>query len=293
VTFTRIAIIYNPAAGRPREREQVVDRLAELLVTAGRHVEVMPTRYPGHATELARKAVDRGFDLVVAHGGDGTMNEVLQALVGTDATLCFWPGGTANVLAAEIGFPAKPEHVFTRILAGNVQRVTVGKANQRYFMLMAGVGLDAAVAGSVDRHLKERLGKAAFAVAALQFLRRWELPSFQVRLDGEEVEGRFLVAGNGHSYGGGFRLTPMAQLTDPHLDICIFDSGTRVAYLGYAVAALAGRHPQLPGVIYRKVQRAEIISPGGRPVPVQLDGEVVGTLPLILEAVPEAVRLLV
>lgn len=294
MTFHRIGLIYNPNSGRPRERQASVNRLASMLREAGRQVEVYPTQRPNHATELAREAVEQGCDLVVANGGDGTMNEVLQALVGTRATLGFWPGGTANVLAAEINFPSRIGEVVKRILAGNVKRVTVGKANDRYFLLMAGVGIDAAVAGSVDPRLKKRLGKAAFVISAMKFLWNWQLEPFRVHLPGEEdVLGRFVVAGNAHSYGGGLRLTPEADLSDPNLDLCIFTSESRSVYLAYAAAAFFGTHPALPGVIYRKVSRALITSAGRTDAPVQLDGEVTGVLPLALEAIPGGVSLLV
>jgi YegS/Rv2252/BmrU family lipid kinase len=292
VAFSRIAVIYNPHAGRPRERQGAVDRFASLLRERGREVEVCPTEQPLHATALAHQAVAGGCDLVVAHGGDGTMNEVLQALVGTPATLGFWPGGTANLLAAEIGFPERVDEVVERILAGRAIAATVGKANDRHFLLMAGIGLDAAVVAGVDPDLKRRLGKGAFGVAALQYIYRWDLAPFHVTLpDGERFEARFLVAGNAGTYGGGFRLTPEADLSDPCLDLCIFSAEARFDYLRVAAAAVVGAHRKLAGVTYRKVHRARVTS--DVPIPVQLDGEVTGTLPLTLEAVPEAVRLLV
>ncbi|MFZ5815127.1 MAG: diacylglycerol/lipid kinase family protein [Bacillota bacterium] len=294
MSFQRIAVIYNPNSGRPRERTTGLRRFTALLEQAGREVAVCPTERPNHASELARQKVGEGFDLIVAHGGDGTMNEVLQGVVGSRATLGFWPGGTANVLAAEIHFPSRVEEVVRRILAGRTVEVTVGKANDRYFLLMVGVGLDAAVAGSVDPWLKKRFGKAAFGWAALQFAWRWELAPFRVQIPGDnEIVGRFVVAGNAHSYGGGFQLTPRAELTDPYLDLCIFTSDSPGDYLRYALAAVLGLHREMPGVIYRKVTSVQITSAGPRAAPVQLDGEVVGTLPVSLQAIPRALHLLI
>lgn len=293
MTFSRVAVIYNPSSGRPRERSRSVERFSALLRSSGLAVDILPTQRPAHATELAREAVAHGCDLVVANGGDGTMNEVLQALVGTNATLGFWPGGTANLLAHEIHFPSDVNEVARRILAGQVKRVTVGKANQRYFLLMAGIGVDAAVARGVDPRLKHNIGKAAFAVSAAGFMWRWDLSPFRVYLPDEEALGRFVVAGNARSYGGGLRLTPRADLTDPYLDICIFDSAFRMDYLRYALGAVFGAHQNMPGVTYRKVKWARIVSAAPENAPLQLDGEVVGTLPVQLEALPEGVKLLV
>jgi YegS/Rv2252/BmrU family lipid kinase len=294
VTFSRIAVIYNPNSGRPRERQQAVDRFAELLQNAGRTVDICPTEHPNHATDLAREAIARGCQLVIANGGDGTMNEVLQAVVGTDATLGFWPGGTANVLAAEIGFPAQVDRVVERVLRAHTMKCTVGKANSRYFLLMAGVGMDAAVSAAVDPGLKRKFGKAAFGVAALKYFWRGEFQPVRVQFPGEEVVGRFVVAGNAHSYGGGFRLTPNADLTDPELDICVFNADNRMEFLKFALAAVAGWHQGMANVVYRKVRSARILSASeDEAAPVQLDGEVTGGLPLQLEAIPAAVNLLV
>ncbi len=292
--FTRIALIYNPRSGRPRERVASVNRFASMLRNVGREVGIYATQRSNHATELAEQAVANGCDLVIAHGGDGTMNEVLQAVCGTNVTIGFWPGGTANVLASEINFPARVADVVQRVLDGQVQKVTVGKANDRYFLLMAGIGIDAAVVRAVDADLKRFVGKAAFMISALKLIWNWKLEPFRVHMSGEEVLGRFVVAGNAQSYGGGFRLTPTAKLTDPELDLCIFTSERRLDYVAIAVAALMfGAHKNLPGVIYRKVKHARITSAAATEAPVQVDGEVVGTLPLNLQAIPEGVRLLV
>lgn len=264
------------------------------LEMGGLPAVAMPTALPNHAMELARQAIDSGCDLVIAHGGDGTMNEVLQGVVGTDATLAFWPGGTANVLALEIQFPTDLFGVASRILRGQVEHVTVGRANDRYFLLMAGIGLDAAVTVGVDPELKKRLGKAAFAVSALKVAYDWNLSPFRVHLPGgEEVVGRYVVAGNAASYGGGFQVTPRADLKDEYLDLCIFTSEKLIDYVIYATAALVGAHRELDGVIYRKVQRCQITQAGYQAANVQLDGEVSGELPLTLEAIPRSLKLLV
>lgn len=294
LAFKRAAIIFNPASGRPRERQTAVEVMVRRLEMGGLDAVAMPTALPNHATELARQAIADGCDLIVAHGGDGTMNEVLQSVVGTEATLAFWPGGTANVLATEIQFPITLEGVAQRILRGQVERVTVGKANERYFLLMAGIGLDAAVTIGVDPELKKKFGKAAFAISALKVAYEWNLAPFKVHLpSGEEIIARYVVAGNAHSYGGGFQVTPRADLKDEYLDLCIFTSDKRINYVLYATAALVGAHSELDGVIYRKVRRCRITEETDVCDLVQLDGEVAGRLPLELEAIAQGVKLLV
>ncbi|MGE5672920.1 MAG: diacylglycerol/lipid kinase family protein [Mycobacterium leprae] len=294
MSFRRVAVVYNPKSGRPRERERVISQFVQRLHQAGQDAQAYATQHPNHATQLAQQAIADGCDLVIAHGGDGTMNEVLQAVAGTDATLGFWPGGTANVLAVEIGFPRDLNGVLRRVLNARTRQSTVGKANDRYFLLMTGIGLDAAVAAGVQPYLKERLGKGAFAVSAIRVIHEWNLPPLWVELeDGERIEGRFIVAGNAHSYGGGFQFTPRAKLEDPHLDLCIFESGAKVDYIKYVLAAPFGAHLMLDGVTYRKVRKARVMAGADHNVPVQLDGEVAGALPLTLESIPEGVKLLV
>lgn len=294
LAFRRAAIIFNPASGRPRERQTAVEVMVRRLELSGLEAVALPTALPNHATALARQAIAEGCDLIIAHGGDGTMNEVLQAMVGTEATLAFWPGGTANVLATEIQFPVTLEGVAQRILRGQVERVTVGKANERYFLLMAGIGLDAAVTIGVDPELKKRFGKAAFAISALKVAYEWNLAPFRVHLPGgEEIIAQYVVAGNAHSYGGGFQVTPRADLKDEYLDLCIFTSAKRIDYVIYATAALVGAHRELDGVIYRKVKRCRITEASDVCDLVQLDGEVAGRLPLDLEAIAQGVKLLV
>ena len=153
--MTRSAtLIYNPHAGRPRDRHHAAARMVDALRRRGLQVEARATAGPGDAERLSRDALAANVDTVIVHGGDGTVNEALQPLVRGTTALAVWPGGTANVLAYELGLPRAVEPVADMIAAGRAHRVSIGQAGQRYFLLITGVGMDAAVVRAVNRRLE-------------------------------------------------------------------------------------------------------------------------------------------
>ncbi len=210
--MTRSAvIIYNPGSGRRRGRHQAVSQMVELLQPRGLSVEPRATAAPGDATRLSRDALAAGVQTIVVHGGDGTVNEALQPLVGGPTPLAVWPGGTANVLARELALPGDLEGVADMIAAGRTRRVSVGRAGSRYFLVMAGVGLDAALVRAVNPRLKRLTGQGAFWIAWLQQLIRWQPQPFMIEVDGQRYGATFTVLANAASYGGGLRIAPASQ----------------------------------------------------------------------------------
>ena len=283
-------LIYNPGAGRPRRRSNAVSRMVELLRRRGLSVEARATAAPGDATRLACEAVAAGVETIVVHGGDGTINEALQALVGGKTPLAIWPGGTANVLAQELGLPAAPDSVADMIAAGQTRRVSVGRAGTRYFLAMAGIGLDAAVARAVNPRLKRLLGPNAFWLAWAQLIVRWHPPSFVVEVDGQRYGATFTVLDNAASYAGGLRLAPRASLDSECLDLCLFEWTDRRRYVRHLRAGMAGTHLGLPGVTYVQARQA---TASGAGVWVQADGELLGELPMSFQCVPAALSVVV
>lgn len=303
MAFHRVAVISNPAARRSRRRPGDVAALCAALNAAGVATDPLFTQAPGDATRLAAGAVAAGADLVVAHGGDGTVSEVLQGVAGSPSTLAIWPGGTANVLAHDLQMPLAPAAMAQRILAGVTRAVTAGLAaapdgTTRYFLAMAGIGLDAAVTAAVRPELKRRLGKGAFVLsAASHILVTWRPIPFRLRWtcpDGSagETQATFAVLGNTASYGGGLRLTPTASLVAETLELCAFTAPTRPSLLPHLLTAPFGRHRGRPGVTYATVTAVDAEPLAAGPAPVQLDGELAGHLPCRFWAVPAAVNLL-
>jgi diacylglycerol kinase (ATP) len=286
-----VRIIYNPGAGRSRGRSQAVSHMVELLQRRGLRVDAHATSAPGDATRLSREALAAGADLVVVHGGDGTVNEAMQPLVGGSTALAVWPGGTANVLMRELGLPRNPERVADMIAAGRTRRVTVGRAGERYFLLMAGVGLDAALVREVNPRLKRLAGQGAFWFAALQQFVRWEPRRFLVEVEGRRYEATFALLANAACYAGAMRIAPHASMESDHLDLCLIDWTDRRRFVRHARAGFTGTLAGLPGVTYLKVRSATAL--GNDAVSVQVDGELLGQLPMTFACVPAALSLVV
>jgi diacylglycerol kinase (ATP) len=286
-----VFIIYNPRSGNQRAKKAEVANFSSLLNGLGFEVEVRETLEPNHATTLSREAVDRKFDLVVAHGGDGTMNEVLQGMVGSRTPLVVWPGGTANVVALDLNLPRRPSEIVEMIAQDNRKRVTIGKAGLRYFFFTAGIGLDAEVITAVNAQLKKHIGKGAFWIAGFSHLVKWQPTDITFKIDDKVYEGTFAVIGNSYGYGGTLSLTPFARMDDEMLDICIFSGKSKIQYINYLVACLNKDQIGRDGVTYLKTRRIEANSI--KPLPIQVDGELIGFLPMVFEAVPDALTLIV
>jgi YegS/Rv2252/BmrU family lipid kinase len=256
---------------------------------AGCTYVVRETTGPGDALRFAREALDGGCDLVVAAGGDGTVNEVINGLGGAPLPLAIVPLGTANVLAAEIGLRTDPEAVARTIAQGEPRPVSLGQADGRRFLLMAGAGFDAHVVQGVSVPLKRWLGKGAYVYASLRQLLAFPFRQYRVRVDGVEYRAASVVIANGRHYAGRHLCAPAADLGHPTLEVCLFERSGRLAVVVYALALLTGRLPRLKSLRIVSGRRIEI---AGRPgEPLQGDGDVIGQLDTVIEVLPEALRL--
>jgi len=281
-------IIGNPKAGRHKGKDQL-KRCAEILRSGGLDVEVWPTERPQHATELASLA---GARLVAAAGGDGTVNEVVNGLE-TDATLGVLPLGTANVLARELGLPLNAEAACERILAGKERRIDVGvatdrKGRERRFTCMAGMGFDAHVVNEVTPRLKRYLKILAFPLAALKVYLEGDLPPLHI-IDGEDTHvTQFAIVANGQYYGGDFRVAEEAALATGKLEVVLVDRVGRLLRADILTRILA-RRPLDRSMRSFAARELRATSPGAQ-VPVQLDGEVWGRLPMSFRIEPGALK---
>ena len=229
--------------------------------------------------------------MIVVHGGDGTVNEAMQPPVGGPTPIAVWPGGTANVLARELGLPRDLDRVADMLVAGRTLRVSVGLAGQRYFLLMAGIGLDAALVRVVNASRKRLVGQGAFWIAALRQLVRWEPRRFVVEVEGRRYGATFAVLANVASYASGMRIAPQASIDSATLDLCLIDWSDRWRFIRHLRDGFSGTLPTLPGVTYLHVERATAL--GSDAVLVQVDGELLGRLPMSFECLPAALSLIV
>ncbi|MFA4964250.1 MAG: diacylglycerol kinase family protein [Thermoleophilia bacterium] len=289
----RLMAIHNPRSGGGGFKRDVPLMIAALRAM-GYEVDERHTEAVGGGTDLARAAVKEGFDLVCAIGGDGTVNETINGLAGSDLPLAIVPTGTVNVLAMELGIPLDPPDAVRLLEAGTVSWIDLGRANERYFGLMAGVGMDAAVVASLNPVLKKALKEAAFAVQGVASYLTRDEPRFRVTCEDRVVEGYFAVFGNSSNYGGAFGITPLADMRDGLLDVCVLTDKSFLSTAWYWTAALLNAHIRHPKVEYFRTEYAEVaVVDGDKEVLVQTDGEVAGKLPLTCRVVPRALRVVV
>lgn len=289
--FRRGALIYNPRAGRGHHDDPSLRRVRSLLHQRGITLEIHATVQPGDATRLAEEIRHQGSDFVIVKGGDGTLNEVLQGIMGSSLALAVWPAGTANILARLLRIPRDPEALVRMIVAGRVRRISVGRAGSRYFFLMAGIGLDASIVQQVNPALKRYGGILAFWIAGMKHLLTWRAPVFTVELDDDVISATFAAVALSPSYGGGLLIAPDARLDDEWFRVCCVTTRSKWRYLTYLPLAFWGRHVTCRGVVYRKSRRVRAVA--SSPIAVQVDGELAGCLPMSFELIPSAVRVIV
>lgn len=283
-----LPLIYNPIAGGGGERK--ARRAVKVLEELGCRVEPLPTSGAGSATSLARRAARKGVRRLLAAGGDGTINEVINGIAGSGTELAVIPTGTANVLAIELEIPLKIPEACRLAYEGESIAVDLGLAGDRYFALMAGVGFDALVIKNINPVLKKSIRRAAFPVTGLVTLIQEDLPLLKVSAPGHESEGYFVIVANSRYYGGKFGPTPEASMTDGLLDVCVLKGKGLQDMLNFWVATLRKNYVDAELADYFRAKAVEISCPCGEPVPVQTDGEIIGELPLEVSVVPAALK---
>lgn len=284
------AIIGNPNSGKAGDRNYL-ENYAKILRAGGLNTEVLNTEYPNHATELAAEVGDR---IVIAAGGDGTINEVVNGLH-KDATLGILPLGTANVLAREIGLPLNPKKACGRILAGDTFRMDLGiatdrKGTERRFTFVAGIGFDANVIYSVTPWLKRYLKALAFALSAFKVYAEEEFPAIHVLYGDTIYVSQFVIIANGRRYGGDFRVTGGQSLSSGELEAILVErigALLRPDILGRILA----RRPLNKSMRSVNATEFRARAPGAE-VPVQLDGELWGRLPMSFRTEPGALKVI-
>lgn len=257
---------------------------------------MVTTRVPGDASRIAAQAALDGFDEVIVSGGDGTINEALQGLIGTKARLGILPRGTGNVLARELGLPLNVKGAADVIARGRTRIVHLGCAiddnsgARRYFFLMAGIGLDAAVVGRVKPGLKKRIGRAAFWYSGFGHLAAWQPIPFEVQVNDETYSATFVTIGKAARYGSDLCVTPRARIDEPEFEICLVDSQSRLRFLRLLSQAMrGGMRDGAGGIRFLHATRARGIGQAA----VQVDGELIGKLPMSFEIAPECIEVIV
>jgi len=272
---TKALLVYNPVAGRSALAESRLKQLSEKLAAVGIVAELHVV-HPDRGAEMAQKLREKS--LLIICGGDGTIHNVLPDAVNAKVPVGILPAGTANVLARELDIPTSMDGAIQILGKGRTRLMRLGKANGRYFHLMAGIGADGYIINQVGLSLKRFLGVAAFYLTAISKFWSYKLRPFQVDLGHSSHTATFAVISNARYYGGHLLLTPHASVFDDMLDVCLFTSTNHIRFLSYLWGSLKGNHLTYYDVIYEKVRRIEVS--GDQSVHVQLDGEVAGHLPM-------------
>jgi YegS/Rv2252/BmrU family lipid kinase len=312
VSMHRVALIYNPASGqRWWRRKGDIEQIVKVLNEAGMETETLKTVGPKSAANLAAEAAARGFDTVLACGGDGTVHEALQGLVGTDVALGVVPLGTANALAANLGLSSSPLKAARGLLTARPVRISVGRIRyrkpsgeerSRYFTVAAGVGPDALFLSRLDAGLKRRFGYLLYLVEAARIWATHSFPFFEAvfEVPGSEsprvVEISQLLAVRIRDFGGVLhKLAPGASLCNNGLRLVAFKTRSRFAYSRFLLAVMFGRQ-----TFNRRIELLDAVSVECRlccgntgAIYAEADGELLGALPVRIEIVPEAINLLI
>ena len=295
-------LIFNPAAGPRAELQRDLKRVMDYLGERGWHVTLRATRKPGDATELARAAVAARCKAVLVAGGDGTVHEAVNGLVGSDTAMGVLPVGTGNVWAKEIGMPTlsltQPDRLLTAarmLVDGQVRWVDVGRANERYFLICAGVGIDSSVAAQMEPRTRttKQLGALAYLYAGFWIVRDFAGVRSTIVVDGHAVRTKvvLVVVSNIQLYGGLVKMTPEARLDDGLLDIRVFKGMGPAWVFRHLAGVFTNRHLRDPMVSHYQGRQVTIYT--AEPFPVQLDGEPVGMTPITIQVVPRSLRVLV
>jgi diacylglycerol kinase (ATP) len=271
-----MVIVFNPVAGR--RRAHLLWRVLDVLVANGVRLELAETCRAGHAEALALEAVRRGEPMVVAAGGDGTIAEVANGLMGTGACLGVIPLGTANVLAHELGLPFSPKAVAAALAFGRTTTLWPGVASSatgdRLFVQMLGVGFDAHVVRRVSFPMKRLFGKGAYVLSSVAELTRYKYPLIRLRLDAMETQATSVIVSKGRFYGGRFRLAADAIPGEPGFSVVLFDRGGPAAAMMYGAALPFNLLGRAPGI--RQIRADRIDFMGNEPMPAQTDGDPAG-----------------
>jgi diacylglycerol kinase (ATP) len=298
-------LIHNPNAGNGGNgRRHLLDQARRILATNGMEVELAETTGPGHAVEIAQQAVRDRRELVIACGGDGTLNEVVNGLAtysnGHRVPLALLPGGTANILAKELDLPWDIPRAAKCLVNGKVREVALGVATpleqperKRYFLSVSGAGPDGMIVYSVDLGLKARVGILAYWWQGAREVLRYTFPRFRVRAGDRQLEATLVVVGRTKNYGGPFKITDHADLFEDQFEVMALTTQSGLRYLSYLPTLWMGNLRKEQDVHFWRADSLVCEPLDANPVYAQVDGEPLARLPIEFSIAPRALKLLV
>ena len=298
-------LIHNPnAGGGGADRRKELDEARRIFATGGIEADLAETTGPGDATEIALRAGNEGRQLVIACGGDGTLNEVVNGLArqqnGHRVPLALLPGGTANILAKELTLPWDIPQAAQRLVRGTVREIALGLATPvnepekaRYFLSVAGAGPDGRITYAVDLELKAKMGIFAYWWQGAREVLNYKFPRFNVKTKDQTIEASLVIVGRTKHYGGPFKITTKADLFEDQFEFLGLTTQSGLKYLSYLPTLWMGDLRKEEGVYFWKSDRLVCESIDNNPIYAQVDGEPLARLPVEFRIVPRALRLLV
>lgn len=298
-------LIHNPNAGYGgSRRRRMIDEARRILLLSGIEADLQETRGPGDATAMAERAAIEGRQLVIACGGDGTLNEVVNGLAaqqnGHRVPMALLPGGTANVLAKELNLPWDIPSAAEKLVHGEIRDVALGlatplnePARKRYFLSVAGAGPDGMIVYAIDLDLKARVGILAYWWQGAREVFRYKYPHFRVVTGSEKLDVSLVVVGRTKHYGGPFRITTDADLYADEFELMGLTTKSGLRYLSYLPTLWLGKLRGTDGVHFWKAHSIICEPLDCNPVYAQIDGEPLARLPVEFKIVPRALKLLV
>lgn len=276
----RARIIYNPTSGRELFKKHLPEVL-EALEIAGYETSCHATTGEGDAISAAKKAVENNFDIIIAAGGDGTLNEVVAGVSEFEnrPKIGLIPMGTTNDFARAVHIPRDIKRAVDIIVQGDTIPVDVGKVNDRYFINIAGGGRITELTYDVPSRLKTMLGQLAYYLKGIEMLPSINATKVRIEYDGEvfEDEAMMFLVGLTNSVGGFEKLAPNASINDGNFSLLILKKVNIAEFIRLATLAIRGEHLEDPHVIYKKAQHIKVTSEDK--VLLNLDGEYGGTIP--------------
>ncbi|HYL64760.1 MAG TPA: diacylglycerol kinase family protein [Candidatus Methylomirabilis sp.] len=304
-TLKNALLIHNPNAGNGgRRRRRMLDEARRIFASGGIEAELAETTGPGHAIEIAQRANREGRQLVIACGGDGTLNEVVNGLAasqnGHRVPLALLPGGTANILAKELDLPWDIPSAAEKLVHGEVKDIALGLATpleqpekKKYFLSVAGAGPDGMIVYSIDLDLKARVGILAYWWAGARQVFGYKFPRFRVKTPSETIDASLVIVGRTQHYGGPFKITTHASLYEDQFESLVLTTQSGLRYLSYLPSLWLGKLRGKEGVYYYKSDSVVCEPLDAKPVYAQVDGEPLARLPVEFKVIPRALKLLV
>jgi diacylglycerol kinase (ATP) len=300
-------LIYNPTSGGRRHRRFAeIERAVGLLKDSGITAELAPTTGPRAAEGIARQAVEQGRGMVIACGGDGTINEVINGLAGSHVPMALLPAGTANILAKELGIPWDIPHASRLIPDGVIRRIALGHAistngnhspelpsSGRYFLSVGGAGPDGAIVNGVSHDFKKGAGILAYWYEGLRQLFQYDFPELHIISDGQKRRATIVVVGRAAHYGGPFKITTGASLFEDSFELLTNSEQSRLGYLACLPALWMGTLRKRKSIEAWKATEIICEPAGTKRVFAQVDGEPIGALPLKFRIVPDALSIVI